>query len=179
MDTTTAQKGEGALSLLEALSQRLAAHSTVVKFLIVGATSYLVYQTVLFLVYDAGVLPSLPDKGVSGSIIFFDHGDVRFLIATLVAMEFGIAAGFTGHHRWTFRERGAHKPLLQRFGQFHANQLISALGILTVTVNLLTVQAGLYYFLAVPIGVALAGAWNWTWDSQFIWRRAKGGDTPL
>lgn len=176
METSTVQKGEAAQSFVEALLDRLASHTMIAKFLIVGTMGYLVYQTALFLVYDAGVFPFLPDKEVSGSIVFFDHGDIRFLIATLVAMEFGIAAGFTGHHRWTFRDRGAHKPLLLRFGQFHANQLISALGILTVTVNLLTVQVGLYYFLAVPIGVALAGAWNWTWDSQFIWRRAKRRD---
>lgn len=176
METSTVQRRESAPHLMKALLDKLASHTTIVKFLVVGAMGYLVYQTTLFLVYDVGVLPFLPDKEVSGSLVLFNHGDVRFLIATLVAMEFGIAVGFTGHHRWTFRDRGAHKPLLQRFGQFHANQLISALGILTVTVNVLTVQVGLYYFLAVPIGVALAGAWNWTWDSQFIWRRAKRQD---
>ena len=176
METSTVQRQEAAPSLMKALLDKLASHKTIVKFLVVGAIGYLVYQTTLFLVYDVGVLSFLPGKDVSGSIILFSHGDVRFLIATLVAMEFGIAAGFTGHHLWTFRDRGAHKPLLLRFGQFHANQLISALGILTVTVNVLTVQVGLYYFLAVPIGVALAGAWNWTWDSQFIWRRAQRRD---
>jgi putative flippase GtrA len=89
-------------------------------------------------------------------------------------MECGIAAAFIGHHRWTFRDRDAHKPLLLRVGQYHANQIISALGILTVTVNLLTVQFGVEHFLAVPVGVALAGAWNWTLDTRLIWRhRAK------
>lgn len=178
METSTVQRGDAAPSLLEALLDRLASHATIAKFLIVGTMGYLVYQTALLLVYEAGVLPFLPDKEVSGSIIFFDHGDVRFLIATLVAVEFGIVAGFTGHHLWTFRDRGARKLLVLRFGQFHANQLISALGILTVTVNVLTVQVGLYYFLAVPIGVALAGAWNWTWDSQFIWGRGKRQEAP-
>jgi len=173
METNTAGRLETAPSAIEALSRKLAAHTTLTKFLIVGALGYLVYQTVLFTTYDLPFLPLLPDKDVSGRIIFFDHGDVRFLIASLVAMEFGIMAGFTGHHLWTFRDRGSRKPLLLRFVQFHANQLISALGILTVIVNILTVQAGLYHFVAVPIGVALAGAWNWTWNTQFIWRRAK------
>lgn len=171
-------RGETA-PLLEALSRRLASHRTLLKFLIVGSVGYVVYQSALFGVYDLGLLPLLPDKDVSASILLFDHGDVRFLIATLVAMELGITAGFTGHHLWTFRDRGAHKPLLLRFGQFHANQLISALGILTVTVNVLTVQFGLYHFLAVPVGVALAGAWNWTWDTQLIWRRAKRPSASL
>ena len=87
-----------------------------------------------------------------------------------------MTAGFTGHHLWTFRDLGSGKPLLLRFGQYHANQLIAALGILTVTVNGLTVQLGLYHVVAVPIGVALAGAWNWIWDTQLIRRRASRGD---
>lgn len=178
METDTAQRAAGVFSLLGRLSERLAAHRTVIKFLIVGSVGYLVYQSVLFAVYDWPLFPFLPDKDASVSILLFDHGDGRFLIATLVAMEFGIVAGFTGHHSWTFRERGPRKPLLLRFGQFHANQLISALGILTVTVNVLTVEVGLYHFMAVPIGVALAGAWNWTWDTQVIWRRAKRSDRP-
>ena len=180
METSTVQ-GSGAAPpvVVEALLRRLASQTTIVKFLIVGTIGYLVYQTALFLAYDAAVLPFLPDKEVSARIVFFDHGDARFLIATLVAMECGIAAGFTGHHLWTFRDRSAHKPLLLRFGQFHANQLISALGILTVTVNVLTVQFGLYHFVAAPIGVALAGAWNWLWYTQLIWkRRPKRRDAP-
>jgi putative flippase GtrA len=165
-------------SLVKLLYRKLLANTTLTKFLIIGSMGYLVYQSVLFAVYDSPLFPFLPDKDVGADLFFFDHGDIRLLIGTLVAMEFGIAAGFTGHHLWTFRDRGTRKPLLLRFAQFHANQLISALGILTVTVNVLTVQAGFYHFMAVPIGVALAGAWNWTWDTQFIWRRSKGGDAP-
>ncbi len=173
VDTSVPKEGEAAHHILEALRQRLAAHTTLTKFLIVGGMGYLVYQTVLFAVYDWSFLPFLPAKDVSARIVFFDHGDVRLLIGTLVAMEFGIMAGFTGHNFWTFRDRGVHKPLLMRFGQYHANQLISALGILTLTVNVLTVQFGLDHFVAVPIGVAAAGAWNWMWDTQLIWRRSK------
>jgi putative flippase GtrA len=176
MDTSVPKKGEAANHILEALRQRLAAHATIIKFLIVGGIGYLVYQSVLFAVYDGALFPFLPDKDVSVRMVFFDHGDVRLLIASLVAMEFGVTTAFIGHHRWTFRDRGVHKPVLLRYGQFHANQLISALGILTVTVNLLTVQFGFYHFLAVPIGMAMAGSWNWLFDSQVIWRRTKRRD---
>lgn len=172
------QKGAVARRIREAVVQRLAAHTTAVKFLIVGGTGYVVYQSVLFLAYDSPLLPFLPDKDVSARMVFFDHGDVRLLIATLVAMEFGVTTAFVGHHLWTFRDRGAHKPVLLRYGQFHANQLISALGILTVTVNVLTVQFDFYHFVAVPIGMAMAGTWNWTFDTQLIWRRAKRRDPP-
>ena len=164
-----------ARSLREALLQRLRANSTVIKFLIVGGTASLIYQSVLFAVYDWPLLWFLPEKHVNARIVFFDHGDVRLLIGTLVASELGIIIGFTGHHLWTFRNPGVRKRVLVRFGQYHTNQLISTLGILTLTVNVLTVQFGFYHFVAVPIGVAAMGAWNWTWDSQFIWRRAKRG----
>ena len=175
VETSVPKKGEAARHILEALRHRLAAHTTIVKFLIVGGTAFVLYQSVLFLVYDSPLFPFLPDKDVSARIIFFDHGDVRLLIATLVATEVGIVAGFTGHNRWTFRMRG-HKPLLRRFGQYHANQLIGTLAILTGIVNLLTVQFGFYHFVAAPIGMVAMGAWNWTLDSQFIWRRAKRRD---
>ena len=176
MDTSVPKKGEAAPHILEALWQRLAAHATIVKFLIVGGTGFLVYQSILFAVYDWALFPFLPDKDVSARIVFFDHGDIRLLIGTLVAMEFGVTTAFIGHNLWTFRDRGVHKPVLLRYGQFHANQLISALGILTVTVNVLTVQFGFYHFIAAPIGMAMAGTWNWLFDSQVIWRRAKRRD---
>ena len=178
MESTSVKRGRAAPSLFQLLPQRLTAHTTLTKFLIVGTLGYLVYQSVLFATYDLPFFPLLPDKDVNANLLLFEHGDIRLLIGTLVAMEFGIAAGFTGHHLWTFRDRGPRKPLPLRFAQFHANSLISALGILTVTVNMLTVQAGFYHFMAVPIGVALAGAWNWTWDTQFIWVRAKRPDAP-
>ena len=67
---------------MEGLWRRLATQSTITKFLIVGAIGYLIYQSVLFAVYDWALFPLLPDKDVSVRIAFFDHGDVRFLIAT-------------------------------------------------------------------------------------------------
>lgn len=176
MSTEGAHGLAAARSLREALLRRLAANTTIVKFLIVGGSASVLYQSVLFLLYDSPLFPILPDKDVSARLVFFDHGDVRLLIVTIIAMEIGVTTAFIGHSFWTFRDRGEHKPLLLRYGQFHANQLISALGILTVTVNVLTVQFGFYHFIAAPIGMAMAGAWNWLFDSQVIWRRAKRRD---
>ena len=75
METSTVQRGEAARSFVEALLDKLTSHTTIAKFLVVGAMGYLVYQTTLFLVYDVGVLSFLPDKGVSGNIILFNHGN--------------------------------------------------------------------------------------------------------
>ena len=154
--------------------QTLRAKPTLVKFVLVGGTGYFVYQLLLFATYDWSLLWFLPEKGVSARVIFFDHGDVRLLFSTLVAAEISIVFVFGGHDLWTFRDRvQAHRPLMHRFGVFQANQLISALGILTVIVNVLTVRFGFYHFMAAPFGVAAAASWNWLWDTQVIWRRAR------
>lgn len=149
------------------------------KFLLVGALGYLIYQALLFLLYDAPILPFLPDKDTSADILFFQHDDLRLLIATLVATEMSIVGVFAGHNTWTFRHRQTvRRPLWLRFGQFNAKALVSTLGILTVTVNILILRFDLYHFVAVPIGVALAFTWNWLWDSQIIWRQAKKRHGP-
>jgi len=155
------------------LGQLLPSRTAFVRFALVGGTGYLAYQAVLFVVYDSPVFWFLPAKDTAVSMLLFDHGDVRLLIATLVATAVALIGVFTGHNLWTFRDSCAvRKPLLMRFGQFVAAALPAALGIVTVTVNVLTVQFGVYHYVALPIGVALGAIWNWLWYSRFIWRRA-------
>ena len=147
---------------------------TIVRFGMVGGTGYLIYQAVLFLVYDAPLIRFLPAKGTSATILFFEHGDVRLLITTLVATALALVAVFTGHNLWTFRDRDrVDKPVWLRFVQYVAAALVAALGIVTVTVNVLIVQFDVYHFIALPIAVSLAGIWDWLWYSQSIWRRAR------
>ena len=158
------------------LQRALAENATLVRFVIVGGLGYAVYQVLLFATYDWSLLWFLPEKDVSARIIFFEHGDVRFLISTLVVAEIAVLAVFGGHSLWTFRDRAmVHKPLLLRFGQFHANQVVS-FGVGIVMINVLTVQVGFYHFVSVPIAAAAAGAWNLLWAMQFIWRRADPGE---
>jgi putative flippase GtrA len=144
------------------------------KFMAMGFVGYVIYQFVVAIMYDTPILWFLPEKGHPVNLLLFEHGDGRLLAATLVATELSIMGVFTGHSRWTFRDRDAvKKPWWMLFGQFNAKALVSTLGILTVTVNVLTVRFDVYHYLAVPVGVALAFAWNWTWDTQIVWRRAK------
>jgi len=149
---------------------------TLGKFLLVGASGYLAYQLVLFLTYDASFLWVLPVKDTEARLIFFTHKDIRLLISTLIAAQMAIVWAFTAHTNWTFRERRVVKrPLWLRFSQFNAKALVSTGGIMTVVVNLLVVWAGMYHVLAVPVGVLAGFAWNWTWDSQIIFRRQTDG----
>lgn len=151
----------------------LASHTALVRFALVGGGAYLIYQTLLFLIYDSELFWFMPAKKSNVVIIFFEHADVRFLIATLLSSAVTLVAHFIVHDLWTFRDRtSVRKPLWMRFGQFLATVLI-AVGIVTLMVNLLTVQFGIHYALAVPIGVGFAGIWNWLWSSRFVWRRAS------
>ena len=152
----------------------ISTHAVAMKFMAMGTVGYVIYQFVVAIMYDTPILWFLPEKGHPVNLLLFEHGDGRLLAATLVATELSIMGVFTGHSRWTFRDRDAvKKPWWMLFGQFNAKALVSTLGILTVTVNVLTVRFDVYHYLAVPVGVALAFAWNWTWDTQIVWRRAK------
>ncbi len=144
---------------------------TLLRFALVGGSGYTVYQAILFAMYDSSLFWFLPGKDIKASIVFFTHGDVRLLITTLVATAVVLAWVFTGHNLWTFRDRNlARKPIWLRFGQFLATALIAS-AIVTVTVNVVVLQFNTYHFVALPIGIALAGVWDWLWYSQFIWRR--------
>ncbi|MBI1885246.1 MAG: GtrA family protein [Chloroflexi bacterium] len=147
--------------------------TTLIRFAIVGGSGYLLYQAILFLVYDSSLFAFLPEKDKDVTIVFFEHGDARLLITTLIATALVLVAVFGGHHFWTFRDRDpVHKPLWLRFLQFAATAL-TASAIVTVTVNVLVVQFDFFHFIALPIGVGLAGVWDWIWYSQFVWRRRR------
>ncbi len=155
------------------LGPRLPSRTTLIRFGMVGGTAYVVYQAVLFLMYDSPLFWFLPAKNTSADVILFEHGDLRFLITTLVATTLALIGVFTGHNLWTFRAKhSVRKPLWLRFGQFVSFASIAAFGIVTPTVNVLTVQFDMHHFFALPIGVALGGVWDWLWYSRFVWRGA-------
>ena len=173
MDQASPLEQERVQSLGQALRQQLASHVTLIRFALVGGSVYLLYQAILFVVYDSTVFWFLPAKDTSAFIVFFEHADVRFLIASLMASALALVAQFTGHNLWTFRDRASvRKPLWLRFAQFAATVSV-AVGIVLVTVNVLTVRFDMYHFVALPIAVALGGIWDWLWYSRFVWRRAK------
>ena len=158
----------------QALREQVASHAAIIRFALVGGTGYLVYQATLLLVYDSPLIWFLPAKDTGTVILFLEHGDVRLLIATLVATPLTIVSVFTGHNLWTFHDRGpVSKPLWLRFAQFVAVASVAAFVIVTGTVNFLALEFNIYHLFALPVGVALGAIWDWAWYTQFIWRRAK------
>ena len=177
---TLATVGAGRGAFWQTLGARLRDYSTLFRFAATGVIGYIAYQLVFLLLYESPLVSFLPDKGEELTLLGFSHGDARLLITTLIAAELSIVAVFTGHHLWTFRDRViVHKPVWLRFAQFNAKATVSSLVILTLVVNLLTLEVGVPSYLAIPTGVATAFLWNLIWDFRFIWRptarRNEGG----
>ena len=154
--------------------ERLSRLHTLRRFVVVGATGYVIYQAVLFLMYDLSLLPFMPAKETSADLMLFTHSDLRLLITTLVAAELSIIGAFIGHNQWTFRDRDvAYNPAWRRFLKYNLKAVVSTMLIVTGVVNVLTVGFGLHHVIAVPLGVLAGFTWNWIWDAQYIWQRAK------
>ena len=148
-------------------------HATPPKFSLVGLVGYFLYTGALFLVY-ASPLPFMPDKNTSIRLGLFTHSDFRLLIGTLAAAQVSISGGFFARDLWVFRDSPVvRKPGWRRFLEFQAKSVVSTLGILTVTVNVLTEGLGLAHYVSTPIGISIAFVWNWIWESRFIWRKAS------
>lgn len=154
------------------IRRRLEAHRTLIKFAAVGAIGYVIYASLLFVMYDMSALPFLPEKHTHANLLLFTHSDVLLLITTLAGTQASIVGVFTGHNLWTFTDwQTVRKPLWLRFLQFEGRALVSTLGILTVAVNTATVGLGVSPYIALLFGLVAAFTWNWLWDSQIIWRR--------
>ena len=138
-------------------------HSTLVRFLLVGGISYVVNQTLLFLLYEGGFrsMASLP-TGL-GSL------DVGLLIASSLALETSILIRFALNDRWTFQDCHA-KPFWRRLTESNLSSL-GGPGISLAAVNLLTPILGISYLIANSIGIAFGLIWNWFWSSGVVWRR--------
>lgn len=162
------------LVIWETVAARRPGYLTFLKFVVVGAAGYLIYQASVFLMYDSPLLWVLPAKDTDVSLGGLHHSDVRLLITTLVAAELSIIGVFLGHNHWTFRNRDVtYGPIWLRFLRFNLKALVSTIGIMTLVVNVLILRFDFYHFTAVPLGALAAFVWNWLWDVQYIWRRNK------
>jgi putative flippase GtrA len=161
------------------LATRLHLPTTIVKFLIVGGIGFLINQAVLFLLYDAGIAPFLPDKDANLHLIILTASDARLLIASIIAVEFAIVCQFNLHERWTFRRRNRDGNILARFFKFNAGSIVSPI-VTVLCVNLLTPVirdaagdgspiAKAAPYLANSCGVLLGFTWNYLINSLVIW----------
>lgn len=152
------------------LERLLAAEGT--KFLIVGGVSYVVNAIALYAFYEhilAGVSRSVETP--------FGGFNLALFVASAIAVEIAIIVRFLLNDGWTFRDR-REKSLRRRFAQSNITSLGSPL-ISILCVNVLTPIFGGSYQIALSIGVLLGLAWNWTWSSKVVWRRAEKTSEPV
>lgn len=152
---------------LTELARRLHVSTTLLRFLIVGGTGYLVFQLFFFLVYDSPLVWFLPAKDTRVNLLVFTDPDIRLLIASVAAVEVAIVFQFNAHERWTFRERPRRGPAITRFLRFNVSSAVSPI-IIVLTTNTLTPMFGLPYVWNT-VGTLLGFIWNWTVNTLIIW----------
>ncbi len=171
---------QGLLGAASALAHRLHLPTTLIKFLIVGALGFVIYQGFLYLLYGepptsfmpdlSGVFWFLPEKDTETDLLLFTHPDIRLLISSVVAVEIAIIFQFNSHERWTFRDRPRMGWIVFRFLRFNLTSIVSPI-IIVVTTNVLSVAFDLLPYLSGLVGVLIGLAWNWTVNTLVIWPR--------
>src|SRR3990170_3097860 len=101
------QADDGLMGAASALAHRLRLPTTLIKFVMVGGTAFLIYQFFLLMFYTLPVLWFLPDKEATIDPLPFGLPELglRLLIVSIVALELAIVFQFRSHERWTFRSR--------------------------------------------------------------------------
>jgi putative flippase GtrA len=180
-------QAEGRIEALRQLAYRYHLSTTFLKFLIVGGVGFLINQFGLFLLYDSPLAGAImPAKHTHTSFGLFTHGDIRLLIASVVAVEVAIVAQFNFHDRWTFRLRNKDGNIFLRFGKYNLSSIVSPI-VVIVTVNVFTpvirhaagsdtLIADVAPYIANTGGVLMGFIWNWTLNSLVIWPHANKPD---
>jgi putative flippase GtrA len=181
---------QGLMASASALAHRLHLPTTLIKFVMVGGTAFVIYQLLLLLFYTLPLLWFMPDKETKVDILPFGLPELglRLLIVSVVALETAIVFQFNSHERWTFRNRNREGWVFVRFLKFNLNSGFSVVVILGMT-NLLTAVLGVMTlsigpididvspYISASVGVLIAFCWNWTMTSLVIW--PKNPPSPL
>ena len=186
------QADDGFMGAAGALAHRLRLPTTLIKFVMVGGTAFLIYQFFLLMFYTLPVLWFLPDKETTIDPLPFGLPELglRLLIVSIVALELAIVFQFRSHERWTFRNRNRAGWVPIRFLKFNLNSSFSVIAILGMT-NVLTAVLGVMNlsigpmdidvspYIASAVGVLIGFTWNWTMTSLVIWPKHRAAPVAL
>ena len=139
------------------------AHSTLLRFMLVGGLSFVVNQALLVLLYEGSFRSMAAASTPLGPL------NVGLLLSSSLALEASILVRFVLNDGWTFRDCHG-KPFWQRLMQSNLSSLGSPVICLT-SVNVLTPLLGISYLIANSVGISIGLAWNWLWSSRVVWRR--------
>lgn len=119
-----------------------------VRFCAVGASSYFIQQTVLWLLTEAL--------------------GVHYMVSGAVSVELAILYVFTGNELWTFRDRRHGRSLPLRAAVFNLSR-VASLALNLAVLWSLTELAGLHYLASNTVGIGLATVVNYYLARRFVW----------
>lgn len=134
--------------LLVLFKQGIKQHSTLLKFLFVGALGTIVNLGLMF--------------------FFVETQHFSYLLSSVLAVEVSILHNFFWNNHWTFAQRRTGKTLFVRLLRFNGVSLCSLL--VNVGVFLLFLKLGTWYLLAQFFGIILAFFVNYLVNNYWVFK---------
>lgn len=148
-----------------------------IKFLIVGALSYLVNAIALGLlnrgqIYGLAVLAKpllymLPQHELAPKIFFIVID--RLLVASLISIEFSIIFNFIFHENWTFKTRDRNGFIILRFLKFNITSIASP-AIQLISILVFARILNLHEQIGLAFGVAVGLFFNYFANLKWVWK---------
>jgi putative flippase GtrA len=142
------------------------------RFLVVGALAYAVNQVVLFLIYDADLIPGLPEKDASTNLWLFTYPDTLLLIAAVVGVQASVVFKFALNELWIFHHRARSNWIGSRFLQFNVSCIFTSV-IVVAVINAVTLLFDISPYISASLGVLASFMINWLLSNRLIWRHRR------
>ncbi|HSX18672.1 MAG TPA: glycosyltransferase [Candidatus Saccharimonadales bacterium] len=170
--------------LIFGLKVRLEKSKTIIKFLIVGTTSYFLSATILGLLYrgEAYVIPFLSkipirifSKPLLSAISETGTNTIAFIsldrlfVASIIAIEVAIIYNFFLHENWTFKDRSHTGLILTRLFKFNLSSIASPI-IQIVTISVFANVLRLHEQIGLAVGVFIGLFVNYFVNILWIWK---------
>jgi len=159
------------------IKARFEKSKTFIKFMIVGATSYVLNAVALGLLYRGQIysitllskplLSLVPTIETAPKILNITID--RLFVASIIAIELSIIYNFIFHENWTFKERSHKGFILVRFFKFNLTSIASPI------IQLASILAAARIFnlheqIGLAIGVVIGLFFNYFLNIFWIWK---------
>lgn len=156
----------------------------IIKFLIVGATSYLISATILGLlnrgeiylipflseypiqILQTPLLSGIPEEGAVKFLMFEAN---RLFVSSVISIEFAIIYNFIFHDNWTFKVRSHRGSVLKRLLKFNFTSIASPI-IQIVSIHTFANVLHLHEQIGLAVGVVIGLFVNYAINILWIWQ---------
>lgn len=173
------------------LKIRLQKSKTIIKFLIVGATSYYLSAALLgilnrgevyaipflskYVIFSLSkpLLSHLPSEAAS-KLLFFNLN--RLFVSAVISIEVAIIYNFFFHDNWTFKYRSRHDSPLTRLLKFNFSSIASPI-IQLVSIHVAAQVLKLHEQVGLAVGVVLGLFINYLVNVLWIWKEKSAPES--